>query len=88
LSSELNNLQLNSKSQREIIHIQQNNNISKLEKELENVKFRASKLEAEIDHYKAIYRDLTKRYNKEKSERHAMDHQQREMKNAANEVNL
>ena len=86
LSSELNNLQLNSKSQREISYIQQNNNLSKLKQELENMKFRSSKLEVEIQHYKKIYGDLTARYNKEKSENHMYNRRQNDRQIEENKV--
>ena len=71
LVSQLNKLEMNTKSQRDIFNIQQSNSISSLSRELENYKFRVSKLEAEVDHYKKIYRELTQKYNREKSEKHA-----------------
>lgn len=70
LSSQLSHLQLNSKSQRDLFSIQQSNSIAKLSQELENSRFRAQKLEVEVEHYKKIYGELTHRYNREKSARH------------------
>lgn len=68
LKRELNQLHLGTRSRREIIDIQRSNDISKLTEELNSFQIRNSKLEKEADHYKKIYRDLTDKYNREKSE--------------------
>ena len=86
MSQQLEKLELKSQSQRDILKIKQTNNISKLAHDLQRANSNETKMEEELKHYKQIYRELTQKFNQEKTNQIRRENQQEEEKSELMEV--